>query len=331
MTKEKTITINVWMITTVILAIALAFVLVGGKSFNAIDPEEASKKAVEWIKSYFAANGLNVEVKLINYSESESGIYKFTVELKSDVGTTTETYYVTKDGKLFLPQAFETEKLFEVSRSQENETEQQIEKTDKPVANVFIMSHCPFGIQFLKAYIPVIELLGNKAELNINFVNYIMHGKQELDDNMIIYCIQKNEKSKLTKFLRCFVESGNSSACINSVGINTSSLNQCIKETDEKFNITKLYEDKSTWLNGYYPRFPVDDALATKYNVGGSPTFILNGKEIRITRSANAIKETICSAFKEIPSECKTTLSNITESPGFGPIGKAGSSSSGQC
>jgi len=330
MLKEKTITLNIWMITTVILAIALIFVLVSGKSFNAINPEEASKKAVEWIKSYFAANGLNVEVKLINYSESESGIYKFTIELKSDLGTTTETYYVTKDGKLFLPQAFETEKLFEAPVL-ENETKQQIEKTEKPIANAFIMSHCPFGIQFLKAYIPVIELLGNKAELNINFVNYIMHGKQELDDNMIIYCVQKNEKSKLTRFLRCFVESGNSSLCINSTGINKTLLNQCIKTTDEKFNITKLYEDKSTWLNGYYPRFPVDDELAKKYNVGGSPTFILNGKEIRITRSANAIKEAICSSFKEIPPECNTTLSNITESTGFGPIGKVGSSAQGQC
>jgi hypothetical protein len=330
MLKEKTITLNIWMITTVILAIALIFVLVSGKSFNAINPEEASKKAVEWIKSYFAANGLNVEVKLINYSESESGIYKFTIELKSDLGTTTETYYVTKDGKLFLPQAFETEKLFEAP-VRENETKQQIEKTEKPIANAFIMSHCPFGIQFLKAYIPVIELLGNKAELNINFVNYIMHGKQELDDNMIIYCVQKNEKSKLTRFLRCFVESGNSSLCINSTGINKTLLNQCIKTTDEKFNITKLYEDKSTWLNGYYPRFPVDDELAKKYNVGGSPTFILNGKEISITRSANAIKEAICSSFKEIPPECNTTLSNITESTGFGPIGKVGSSTQGQC
>jgi hypothetical protein len=330
MLKEKTITLNIWMITTVILAIALIFVLVSGKSFNAINPEEASKKAVEWIKSYFVANGLNVEVKLINYSESESGIYKFTIELKSDLGTTTETYYVTKDGKLFLPQAFETEKLFEAP-VRENETKQQIEKTEKPIANAFIMSHCPFGIQFLKAYIPVIELLGNKAELNINFVNYIMHGKQELDDNMIIYCVQKNEKSKLTRFLRCFVESGNSSLCINSTGINKTLLNQCIKTTDEKFNITKLYEDKSTWLNGYYPRFPVDDELAKKYNVGGSPTFILNGKEIRITRSANAIKEAICSSFKEIPPECNTTLSNITESTGFGPIGKVGSSTQGQC
>ena len=331
--EGKTITINIWMLTTVVLAIALIFVFVTRPSatgFVTLSPTDASNKAIKWIESYFKANGFDANITLINASETESGIYQFTIRISSAMGDDILTYYVSKDGKYFIPQAFDTNNL--LGETSKEETKTEMEKSDKPVANVFIMSHCPYGVQFLKAYVQVMEVLKDKAQLNVNFVNYIMHGKEELDDNLIIYCIREQQKEKLTKFLRCFVESGNSSKCIIEAGIDKNKLNACVAETDTKFNITKLYNDKSTWLNGRYPRFPVDDELVNKYNVGGSPTFIINGKEISVTRSANAIKEVICSAFNNPPSECNFTMSTIVESPGFGPIGQSsGSTGSAQC
>ena len=51
-----------------------------------------------------------------------------------------------------------------------------------------------------------------------------------------------------------------------------------------------------------------------------------------VSRSAEAIKEAVCSAFITPPAECEQTLSTNTESPGIGPIGSgSGSSSEGQC
>lgn len=333
--SEKTITINIWMISTILLAIALVAMFflkprISATGYDTISPQDASNKAIKWIESYFKANGIDATLTLVNVSESESGLYQFTVKISSSLGEDTYTYFVSKDGKYFIPQAINTEEL--LSAKEENKIEENLEKKEKPEASVFIMSHCPYGVQFLKAYVQVMEVLKDKASLSINFVNYIMHGKEELDDNLVIYCIQKEQRDKLTRFIRCFVESGNSTKCISDVNIDKNKLNSCIATTDEKFNITKLYNNQSTWLNGRFPRFPVDDELVNKYNVGGSPTFVVNGKEVSVTRSANAIKEVICSAFITPPDECNFTMSTVVESPGFGPIGKSsGSSGSAQC
>lgn len=335
--SERTITINIWMLSTIVLAIALAVSLffkpsvtgyITGQSI--LSPQEASEKAIKWIESYFKANGFDANITLINVNETQSGFYQFTVKISSSMGEDTFSYFVSKDGKYFIPQAIDTSSILEVK--EETQKEESIEKREKPEAHAFIMSHCPFGIQFLKAYVQVMEVFKDKASLNVNFVNYIMHGKEELDDNLIIYCIQKEQRDKLTKFIRCFVENGNSSKCISEANVDKSKLNSCIAATDTKFNLTKLYNDKSTWYNGRYPRFPVDDELVNKYGVSGSPTFIVNGKEVRVTRSANAIKEIICSSFITPPDECNFTMSMVVESPGFGPIGKSTeSSASAQC
>ena len=72
--------------------------------------------------------------------------------------------------------------------------------------------------------------------------------------------------------------------------------------------------------------------MATEYGVRGSPTFVVNGQTVDVARSAEAIKEAVCSAFIEPPKECEQTLSTTAEDPGIGPVGSgSGSGSSGQC
>lgn len=193
--------------------------------------------------------------------------------------------------------------------------------SNRPRAKVFIMSYCPYSLQFLKAYVPVMELLGNKADLDVNFVFYALHGKDEIDENTRMYCIEKEQKNKFAAYLRCFVESGDSESCIVEAGISESKIDSCMINTDLKFNITNLYNDKSTWLNGMFPIYPVDAELNEKYNIIASPTFILNGEEITVNRSAEEIKQSICATFKKPPAECSQQLSTFVELPGFGPIG----------
>lgn len=321
------------MVVSIVLALALVFSVWSNSArsptgFAVLSPEEASRKAVDWITNFYKANGIDINVTLVNASRTESGLYEFTVMFSTERGDETATYYVTEDGKLFLPQAIPTNYTIEV----QNKTEEKVAKSERPEAHAFIMSYCPYGLQFLKAYIPVIELLGKKADLEINFVNYIMHGKKELDENTRMYCIQKEQRDKLTKYLRCFVASDNYTKCINEAGIDKTKLESCINMTDKQFNITGLYNDNSTWLNGRFPLYPVDDKLNEKYGVGGSPTFVINGKTISVARSAEAIKQAICSAFIDPPAECNQTLSTTTEATGIGAIGAgSGSSSGGQC
>ncbi len=270
------------------------------------------------------------QVNVNNVSE-EKGLYKMNIEVKSGSLSQEIDTYISKDGQLFFPQAID---MNEVEQAQE-ETEPEsteVTKSDVPEAQAFVMSYCPYGLQFMKAYVPVMELLGDKADLEINFVNYAMHGEKELDENLRMYCIQKEQKSKFTDYLRCFVEKDDSAACIESSGVDSAELDSCMYTTNEEFNITGLYNDKSTWSGGVYPRFPVEDELNEEFGVGGSPTFVVNGKTLSVTRSAEAIKDAICSAFNTPPEECNEELSDQAEQPGIGAIGSGtGSSSTGGC
>ena len=79
-------------------------------------------------------------------------------------------------------------------------------KSDKPNVELFVMSHCPFGTQAEKGIIPVVNLLKNKINFSVKFVDYSMHGKSEIDENTLQYCIQKEESKKYIPYLTCFLE-----------------------------------------------------------------------------------------------------------------------------
>ncbi len=192
---------------------------------------------------------------------------------------------------------------------------------DGPTANAFIMSYCPYGLQFLKAYVPVIELLGDKANVMVNFVSYIMHGETEILENSRMYCIQYEQNDKFTDYLRCFVEAGDFTGCIESVGIDTKKLDTCMENLDTEYSISELFADKETWSNGRYPQYPVEASLNAQYSVGGSPSFILEDQQVQVARSPESIKQAICNAFDMMPEECNTILSSVAELPSFGPIG----------
>lgn len=191
-------------------------------------------------------------------------------------------------------------------------------KADKPIAELFIMSYCPYGLQMQKAFLPVMELLKDKADLSIKFVSYAMHEKKEIDENTRQYCIQSEQQDKLVAYLKCFTVSGDYSSCLKETKVNESKLGSCISATDKKFGITKAYEDKASWLSGYYPIYPVDQALNEQYGVQGSPTLVINGTQIQVARSPEAVKQAICAAFNEQPSECSQTLSTASAAPSFG-------------
>ena len=190
-----------------------------------------------------------------------------------------------------------------------------------PTANAFIMSYCPYGLQFLKAYVPVIELLGDKANVMVNFVSYIMHGEKEIIENNRMYCIQYEQNDKFADYLRCFVEADDATGCLASVGVDTSALDMCMTNLDSEFGISDLFNDQSTWSGGRYPQYPVEASMNAQYGVGGSPTFILDGQQVQVNRASESIKQAICNAFDVEPEECSTTLSSAAEQPSFGPIG----------
>lgn len=204
------------------------------------------------------------------------------------------------------------------SATQQRTATPTVVKATKPKIELFIMSYCPYGLQMQKAYLPVMELLKGKADMDVKWVSYIMHEKKEIDENDRQYCIQKEQSDKYLAYAKCFTISGEYKSCLTSAKVDETKLTACIKAADSQFSTSKKYNDKSTWLSGYYPPYSVHEDLNKKYGVQGSPTLIINGQEAQVNRTAEAVKQAVCASFESEPAECKTTLSTAAASAGFG-------------
>ncbi|RLJ01721.1 MAG: hypothetical protein DRP10_03390 [Candidatus Aenigmatarchaeota archaeon] len=336
------------LIIGIIIGVAfLSSVYVGNNS--TISAEEAGQKAVDWISNYAVRPG--TEVKLINVSEVDGeGIYRLSINLSMGNISQVVQSYITKDAKYLFPQGIPTGEFAELKKEieqQNKEQEQKLEipKSDTPDIKLFVMSYCPYGLQAEKAFLPVYKLLKDKADMTINFVSYAMHGKKELDENLRQYCIQLEQEDTFYEYLSCFVVTGNYTKCLEEAKIDKTKLNSCTERVDKEYNITEMYNDRSTWVSGRFPLFNVEADLNEKYGVRGSPTLVINDivitsnrvcdsdddclsfercrqiggrKFCMMDRAPEAYKEAICSAFTNPPEECNQKLSESPTSPGFG-------------
>src|SRR3989339_1578539 len=79
-----------------------------------------------------------------------------------------------------------------------------VPKSDKPVAEAFVFSYCPYGLQFEKALAPVYDLLKDKSNIEIVFIG-AMHGEYEKVESFRQICVQKlYGKDKLWQYLKEF-------------------------------------------------------------------------------------------------------------------------------
>ena len=174
-----------------------------------------------------------------------------------------------------------------------------------------------------------------------------MHGEKEVTENLREYCIQEIASTEeFLDYMTCFLEgdgiesdsgyitSGNDvNTCLAEAGIDTTTLEICMSETDEEYSVTESLEDESTWLSGYYPLFNVDLDLNEEYGISGSPVLVINGVQVSSSRDAQSYLETICSAFTDEskPDVCDTVeLSSETPSVYFG-WDSTGSSTTASC
>lgn len=326
-----------------IAAIVVVALVVGGYKFakpdfsgitgmfaknKTLSEDEAKTKALDYINNNLVAPGTKVEVKTI---AKKSGLYK----LDLDVSGQSIEAYMTVDGLTFFPSAMDmnAETGKDVAGQEDAAPAQEVPKSDKPVVELFVMSYCPYGTQIEKGILPVVDALGNSIDFQLKFVDYAMHDKKELDENLRQYCIEKNEPAKLNAYLACFLKSeepGQESACMSEAGVNTAQVASCMDATDKEYKVTESYNDKSTWNNGQFPPFNVEKADNEKYGVQGSPTLVINGVEAQSARDPQSLLKTICSAFNTEPEACSKELSSAAPSPGFGE-GTASGSTDANC
>ena len=296
------------------------------KEKELLDIEKMTSKVEEFINKNLISNS-NDKITIKESSE-ESGLYK--IVITTSTGQDVETY-ITKDGKLFFDRTINIEEITKEHEAANNETppDQEVTKSDKPVVELFVMSHCPYGTQIEKGILPVLETLGDKIDFELKFCDYAMHKEKELDEQLRQYCINSEEPTKFISYLKCFLEDDRSDACLKTAKINISKLNTCIAATDKKYKVTENFSDKSTW-KGNFPTFNIHKEDVDKYDIGGSPTLIIDGTIARSGRDAKSLLTTICARFDNPPEECSTELSSATPSPGFG-FNTTGSRDSASC
>ena len=293
----------------------------GSKPVSEKVSKEVSADALKLIKEQLVAPGTEVEVKEVT---EESGLYKIELVIADQEITS----YLTKDKMKFIPQLIDVKEL--EGTKEDSDTKKQVTpvtevqtKSDKPKVELFVMSYCPYGTQMERGYLPALEALGDTVDAKLKFVDYAMHGEKEVDENLRQYCIQENEPTKLNDYLNCFLGTTKGSAtesqnCLVQAQINQTLLAQCIATTDDKYKVTELVKDKSSYMSGQFPQFNIDKDDNEKYGVQGSPTLVINGEVVQSGRDSESVLKAICSAFNEQPEACTKELSNVTPSPGFG-------------
>lgn len=317
----------VFMRITLPILLVIALIIIGLISFRKpavknLSQDEAKAKAENFVNTYLMQSGSKATIKEVT---TEYGLYKLKIDIVSDVVES----YLSKDGKLFFPQALNIDETAQKAAAAANGTGTNTAadnstpaasvsaKSDKPKVELFIMSYCPYGTQIEKGILPALAALGSKIDFELKFVDYAMHGQKELNENLTQYCIQKEQTSKLETYLSCFLESSVSDACLTSAKVDKTKLAACVSQTDNTFKVTSNFNDKIGY-QGSYPGFDVNKSDNTKYNVAGSPTLIINGEDISSARDSATLLKTICSAFNNQPKECQTVLSSAAPAAGFG-------------
>lgn len=297
----------------------------GATDEHFLSSSEAAEKTLQYINENIVQN--QATASLIDVIDGGQ-VYKVRIK----IGENEYESYISKDGKYLFPDGYDLS--LDLSNSndegQDSSGNQEISTSEKPDVKLFIMSYCPYGLQAQKMFLPVYNLLKEKAQMGVYFVNYIMHEKQEIDENLRQYCIQEEEKEKYDDYLLCFVKDGSFEQCLSDAKIDKEKLENCIATTDKEYSIYSQYGDRNTWLNGRFPKFDVHTTLNQEYGIGGSPTMVINDKVVEVNpRSPENFKKLICQAFDSPPQECSQALSDAAFSPGFGL--EEGGSSGGDC
>ena len=318
----KKINVSFLLIVLMIAAFLIGYGSKNGISlgiFNNQKAEEIAQQAVEYINQNFLA--MSEEGATLVSVVEESGVYKFTILIEGQEYNS----YITKDGKILFPDGVpmvieETEKEATAGTM----TCEDLDKSNEPTIEAFVVSQCPFGTQMQRI---LNEIVKNIPEIdNYIAVKYMgeiqdgkiiaMHGDEEAQENLRQICIREEQKDKYWNYIDCYIKEGQSEQCLTSALIDKAVLNQCMENTLRGLKYAQKDFDSES-----------------EYEVTGSPTLILNKKNVSEFdfggRTAEAVKTLICCGFNSPPAFCDKELTKDSAEAGFSPVYSSGSATGG--
>ena len=330
MEKKKTITLKIpnlnwWMVSTLILLVVLVVSLSQGFGFTGqmsktLSKDVAAAKAADYINNNLVRPGTSIEVVS---TEEESGLYKvITLYQGQDIPV-----YITKDGSMLFLQGFDLNKKQETTTTQQQKATscEDLPKADKPILEAYVVSYCPFGTQMQRILSKIVDEIPSLADnIKVRYMGSIsndnitsMHGEKEAQENLRQICIREEQSNKYWKYLENFLKDGDYESALQTAGIDTTKLENCMSDPNKGLKYAK--ED-----------FDLND----KYSITGSPTLILNGEHVSEFdfggRTAQAVKTVLCCGFSTQPSQCAQNLTIEQAATGFSET-YSGSSGTGSC
>jgi len=333
----KNINKNILSIGVAVIGIAVVLVLILVSSNPNIsfaqfgigaDKNKISEKSLSYINTNLLSGGQTASVTSVS---EESGLIK----MKLKIGTNEFDTYATKDGKLLFPQAFNMDEVKNTpadttgSSNTNAPTADQIKKTcdataktDKPMLEAYVVSKCPFGLQMQRVLADVVQNAPDLAQnIKVRYMGSItngkieaMHGDEEAQENLRQICIRDEQAAKYWTYVSCHIKAGDVDSCLSSSAVDKTKLTSCMTDPSKGLAYAK-----------------VDFDLNTKYNVTGSPTLVLNGKNASEFdfggRTSDAAKSMICCSSSAQPAICSTTLNTAEAASSFSET-YAGSGSS---
>ena len=290
---------TIWQAATVILAVALIYIVsTGCGASGALSADDAGDKTVDFITKVLLKNA---KTAILTGVEDENNMYKVSFDIDGEVYPA----YVSTDGTLLFLEPINMDTAL-------GEAGGDIPKADKPEVELYIFSYCPAGSSSLDSFAPVGALLKDTADFKVRFFSH-MHGDYERQQNKIQSCIQDVDSNKFWDYANDFFEKiykvcspGRDIACdeaesiklMDEKGIDSEAVMKCVAEKGEDL-------------------YSADKQKASGMNLQYSPSFVINGQYLpNIARSPEGIKSAVCSAFNNAPAECEGSLSEQSQSAG---------------
>ncbi len=205
----------------------------------------------------------------------------------------------------------------------------EVKKSDRPTAELFVMSHCPFGTQAEKGFLPLLEKFQDSADVKVRFVHYTMHGEKEHTEQLRQICVRDEQPAKYAAYLREFLDKSDSAAASKAAGLDSKKLESCLNKA-----VAANPFDTAT----QFPAFGPDAAASKAAGVQGSPTLVINGAKVEnVGRDAKGYRDALCAAFTDgkHPALCKddAAFPATTYGAGFGwtTDASAGSAAAAGC
>jgi hypothetical protein len=302
-------------IVIVLIAILAVGMMQAGQG-TVIPPADCGAKTIAYVNNNLVQQGTSAQ--LVSTSE-EKGLYKVKITYQSQEGT----LYTTKDCTLLFTSAVNMTAASGVQQAPQA-TPAPV-KSARPVADLYVMSFCPYGTQAETIMGPVVDLLKSKADIRIRYITTIsgttvdsvdsLHGPAEAKEDLRQICINKYYPDKFWAYLNTF-----NSACYPSWQ-NAAALVSCEKNTTVALSIDAARIDTCAQGAEGLTLLKTDETASIKDGATASPMLFINGVQYSGARTPEAFKQAICTSFETAPAECNTTLSSASATGSTGGCG----------